>query len=107
MLAHTTRGNRPPSAPPLTRSVRSRPTGPRGEVVDLSLVCVFVGQWYAAARGRLRHKWRRMPPAAGIPRLPARWRLAPWRRRGDSTVQRRRSRPAFEQGRDDAGGWEA
>ena len=34
MVAHTVRGNRPPSAPPLTRSVRSRPAGPGGDVVD-------------------------------------------------------------------------
>jgi len=44
MLAHTTRGNRPPSAPPLTRSVRSRPAGPGADLADRLLVSVFFGQ---------------------------------------------------------------
>jgi hypothetical protein len=37
---------------------------------------VFFGQWYVAVRRRVRHTQRRMPPAAGVPRLPAGGRLA-------------------------------
>src|SRR5450755_1907460 len=37
-----------------------------------ALVGVFFRQRYAAARRRLRHPQRRMPPAMGVGRLPAR-----------------------------------
>ena len=50
----------------------SAPAGPGGDVVDRLLVSVFFGQRYAAARRRLRHPQRRMPPATGVGRLRAR-----------------------------------